>query len=129
MDIDRVSFFRDAMAASAPIVLDLSPTAGFKEFFNALSSIGEAIVKDSKLPKKLVSLQIPHPKVTWILGPSCACISVRCHLRWFPRVIHVALADVTQDPGKGCALFGAEAWWNISNDWWNISNDLAPACG
>ncbi|XP_063178349.1 E3 ubiquitin-protein ligase rnf213-alpha-like isoform X3 [Chroicocephalus ridibundus] len=53
MDIDRVRFFRDAMAASAPIVLDLSPTAGFKEFSEALSFIREAIVKDKNLPKKL----------------------------------------------------------------------------
>ncbi|XP_055559911.1 E3 ubiquitin-protein ligase rnf213-alpha-like isoform X6 [Falco cherrug] len=53
MDIDRVRFFRDAMAASAPIVLDLSPTAGFDQFFAALSFIKAAIVKDSKLPKKL----------------------------------------------------------------------------
>ncbi|KAM6107493.1 LOW QUALITY PROTEIN: E3 ubiquitin-protein ligase rnf213-alpha-like, partial [Phoenicopterus ruber ruber] len=43
MDIDRVRFFRDAMAASAPIVLDLSPTAGFEQFSAALSSIREAI--------------------------------------------------------------------------------------
>lgn len=55
MDIDRVRFFRDAMAASAPIVLDLSPDAGFDQFFAALSFIGEAVAKDSKLPKKLVS--------------------------------------------------------------------------
>ncbi|XP_009322559.1 PREDICTED: E3 ubiquitin-protein ligase RNF213-like [Pygoscelis adeliae] len=53
MDINRVKFFRDAMAASAPTVLDLSPTAGFDQFSAALSLIREAIVKDSKLPKKL----------------------------------------------------------------------------
>ncbi|XP_074786497.1 E3 ubiquitin-protein ligase rnf213-alpha-like [Athene noctua] len=55
MDIDRVRFFRDAMSASAPIVLDLSRTAGFEEFSAALSFIREAIEKDSKLPKKLKS--------------------------------------------------------------------------
>ncbi|XP_026723294.1 E3 ubiquitin-protein ligase rnf213-alpha-like [Athene cunicularia] len=55
MDIDRVRFFRDAMSASAPIVLDLTPTAGFEEFSAALSFIREAIEKDSKLPKKLKS--------------------------------------------------------------------------
>ncbi|KAM9258624.1 E3 ubiquitin-protein ligase rnf213-alpha-like [Morus bassanus] len=53
MDIDRVSFFRDAMVASAPIVLDLSPTDGFDQFSEALSFIREAIAKDEKLPKKL----------------------------------------------------------------------------
>ncbi|XP_072704248.1 E3 ubiquitin-protein ligase rnf213-alpha-like isoform X2 [Ciconia boyciana] len=53
MDIDRVRFFRDAMTASAPIVLDLGSTAGFDEFSKALSFIREAIAKDSKLPKKL----------------------------------------------------------------------------
>ncbi|KAM6364551.1 LOW QUALITY PROTEIN: E3 ubiquitin-protein ligase rnf213-alpha-like [Pluvialis apricaria] len=53
MDIDRVRFFRDAMAASAPIIFDLSPTAGFEQFSEALSFIGEAIAKDPKLPKKL----------------------------------------------------------------------------
>nr|XP_009916892.1 PREDICTED: E3 ubiquitin-protein ligase RNF213-like [Haliaeetus albicilla] len=41
------------MAASAPIVLDLSPTAGFDQFLAALSFIREAIAKDSKLPEKL----------------------------------------------------------------------------
>ncbi|XP_074663829.1 E3 ubiquitin-protein ligase rnf213-alpha-like isoform X2 [Strix aluco] len=55
MDIDRVRFFRDAMAASAPIVLDLSRTAGFDEFSAALSFIREAIEKDNKLPQKLRS--------------------------------------------------------------------------
>lgn len=59
MDIDRVRFFRDAMAASAPIVFDLSPTAGFQQFSENLSFIGEAVAKDPKLPKKLVSLQVP----------------------------------------------------------------------
>ncbi|XP_009695289.1 PREDICTED: E3 ubiquitin-protein ligase RNF213-like [Cariama cristata] len=53
MDIDRVRFFRDAMAASAPIILDLGPTAGFDQFSAALSFVREAIAKDSKLPKKL----------------------------------------------------------------------------
>ncbi|KAM6240959.1 E3 ubiquitin-protein ligase rnf213-alpha-like [Porphyrio hochstetteri] len=53
MDIDRVSFFRDAMSASAPIILDLSPTDGFDQFYEALSFIREAITKDSKLRKKL----------------------------------------------------------------------------
>ncbi|KAM6032909.1 E3 ubiquitin-protein ligase rnf213-alpha-like isoform 2-T2 [Chlamydotis macqueenii] len=53
MDIDKVSFFRDAMTASAPIVLDLSPTDGFDQFSAALSFVREAISKDSKLPKKL----------------------------------------------------------------------------
>lgn len=63
IDIDRVGFFRDAMAASAPIILDLSPTAGFDQFSEALSSIKDAIAKDRKLPKKLVSLQVPCLKV------------------------------------------------------------------
>ncbi|XP_042653147.1 E3 ubiquitin-protein ligase rnf213-alpha-like [Tyto alba] len=53
MDIDRVRVFRDAMTASAPIVLDLSPTAGFDQFSAALSFIRKAIEKDSHLPKKL----------------------------------------------------------------------------
>ncbi|XP_075580950.1 E3 ubiquitin-protein ligase rnf213-alpha-like [Pelecanus crispus] len=53
LDIDRVSFFRDAMTAAAPIVLDLSPTAGFDQFSEALSFVREAIAKDTKLPKKL----------------------------------------------------------------------------
>ncbi|XP_074936539.1 E3 ubiquitin-protein ligase rnf213-alpha-like, partial [Phalacrocorax aristotelis] len=53
VDIDRLSFFRDAMVASAPIVLDLSPTDGFEQFFSALSFIKEAVAKDRKLPKKL----------------------------------------------------------------------------
>lgn len=55
MDIDRVRFFRDAMAASAPVILDLSPDAGFDQFSTALSFIEKAVVKDNKLPKKLVS--------------------------------------------------------------------------
>lgn len=78
MDIDRVRFFRDAMAASAPIVLDLSPTAGFKEFSEALSFIREAIVKDKNLPKKLVSPQVPCPKVTCMLAvwPNCSHVGV-----------------------------------------------------
>ncbi|XP_062496366.1 E3 ubiquitin-protein ligase RNF213-like isoform X4 [Pezoporus occidentalis] len=53
IDIDRVGFFRDAMAASAPIILDLSPTAGFDQFSEALSFIKDAVAKDRKLPKKL----------------------------------------------------------------------------
>lgn len=76
MDIDRVSFFRDAMAASAPIVLDLSPTDGFDQFLAALSFIREAIAKDSKLPKKLVSLQVLCPKVTWTLAVRLSCSRV-----------------------------------------------------
>lgn len=74
MDIDRVSFFRDAMTASAPIVLDLGPTAGFEQFSEALAFIREAIEKDRKLPKKLVSLQVLCPKVTWTFvgRPSCS---------------------------------------------------------
>lgn len=78
MDIDRVRSFRDAMAASAPIILDLSPTAGFDQFSAALSLIREAIVKDSTLPKKLVSLEVPRPKVTWTLAvrPSCSHVGV-----------------------------------------------------
>ncbi|KAM6394866.1 E3 ubiquitin-protein ligase rnf213-alpha-like [Rhynochetos jubatus] len=53
MDIDRVSLFRDAMTASAPIVLDLSSSAGFDQFCEALTVIREAIAKDSRLPQKL----------------------------------------------------------------------------
>ncbi|XP_074672203.1 E3 ubiquitin-protein ligase rnf213-alpha-like isoform X1 [Strix aluco] len=53
MDIDKVRFFRDAMAASAPIIFDLGPTSGFEQFFSALSFISEATAKDSNLPKKL----------------------------------------------------------------------------
>ncbi|XP_062457519.1 E3 ubiquitin-protein ligase rnf213-alpha-like [Rhea pennata] len=52
-DIDRVRFFRNAMAASAPIVLDLCPTDGFKQFSAALSFIREAVGKDSNLTKNL----------------------------------------------------------------------------
>ncbi|XP_063997714.1 E3 ubiquitin-protein ligase RNF213-like, partial [Pogoniulus pusillus] len=53
MDIDRVKFFRDAMAAAAPIVYDLSPTDGFDQFIAALAFVTEAVTKDPKLPKKL----------------------------------------------------------------------------
>ncbi|XP_074426105.1 E3 ubiquitin-protein ligase rnf213-alpha-like isoform X2 [Larus michahellis] len=52
-DIDKVRFFRDAMAASAPIIFDLRPTSGFEQFFAALSFISEATEKDNNLPKKL----------------------------------------------------------------------------
>ncbi|KAM6211439.1 E3 ubiquitin-protein ligase rnf213-alpha-like [Sarcoramphus papa] len=53
IDIDKVRFFRDAMAASAPIIFDLRPTSGFEQFSAALSFINEAIAKDNNLPKKL----------------------------------------------------------------------------
>ncbi|XP_009867566.1 PREDICTED: E3 ubiquitin-protein ligase RNF213-like, partial [Apaloderma vittatum] len=53
MDMDRLKFFRDAMVASAPIIYDLSPTAGFEQFSAALSCVTEAIAKDSNLPNKL----------------------------------------------------------------------------
>ncbi|XP_026713188.1 E3 ubiquitin-protein ligase rnf213-alpha-like [Athene cunicularia] len=53
MDIDKVRFFRDAMAASAPIIFDLGPTSDFEQFFSALSFISEATAKDSNLSKKL----------------------------------------------------------------------------
>ncbi|XP_054668231.1 E3 ubiquitin-protein ligase RNF213-like [Grus americana] len=53
MCIDTVSFFRDTMAAFAPIRLDPSPTAEFDPFAAAPSFAREAIAKDSELPKKL----------------------------------------------------------------------------
>ncbi|XP_074938739.1 E3 ubiquitin-protein ligase rnf213-alpha-like isoform X2 [Phalacrocorax aristotelis] len=53
MDIDKVRFFRDAMAASAPIIYDLRPTSGFEQFSAALSFISEATAKDPNLPNKL----------------------------------------------------------------------------
>nr|XP_009926081.1 PREDICTED: E3 ubiquitin-protein ligase RNF213-like [Haliaeetus albicilla] len=53
IDIDKVRFFRDAMAASAPIIFYLSPTSGFEQFSAALSFISEATAKDNNLPKKL----------------------------------------------------------------------------
>ncbi|XP_032847063.2 E3 ubiquitin-protein ligase rnf213-alpha-like [Tyto alba] len=53
MDIDKVRFFRDAMAASAPIIFDLGPTSGFEQFSEALSFISEATAKDNNLSKKL----------------------------------------------------------------------------
>ncbi|XP_009475166.1 PREDICTED: E3 ubiquitin-protein ligase RNF213-like [Nipponia nippon] len=53
IDIDKVRFFRDAMAASAPIIYDLRPTSGFEQFSAALSLISEATAKDKNLPKKL----------------------------------------------------------------------------
>ncbi|KAM9300337.1 E3 ubiquitin-protein ligase rnf213-alpha-like [Morus bassanus] len=53
MDIDKVRFFRDAMAASAPIIYDLRPTSGFEHFSAALSFLSEATAKDHNLPKKL----------------------------------------------------------------------------
>ncbi|XP_029898687.1 E3 ubiquitin-protein ligase rnf213-alpha-like isoform X1 [Aquila chrysaetos chrysaetos] len=53
IDIDKVRFFRDAMAASAPIIFDLRPTSGFEQFSAALSFISEATAKDNNLPKKL----------------------------------------------------------------------------
>ncbi|KAM6093566.1 E3 ubiquitin-protein ligase rnf213-alpha-like [Chlamydotis macqueenii] len=53
LDIDKVRYFRDAMAASAPIIFDLTPTSGFEQFSAALLFIREAIAKDSNLPEKL----------------------------------------------------------------------------
>ncbi|PKU43384.1 hypothetical protein llap_6310 [Limosa lapponica baueri] len=53
IDIDKVRFFRDAMAASAPIIFDLRPTSGFEQFSAALSFVNEATAKDNNLPKKL----------------------------------------------------------------------------
>ncbi|XP_074996114.1 E3 ubiquitin-protein ligase rnf213-alpha-like isoform X2 [Calonectris borealis] len=53
IDIDKVRFFRDAIAASAPIIFDLRPTSGFEQFSAALSFISEATAKDNNLPKKL----------------------------------------------------------------------------
>ncbi|XP_068024256.1 E3 ubiquitin-protein ligase rnf213-alpha-like [Melanerpes formicivorus] len=53
LDIDRVKTFREAMAAAAPIVYDLSPTAGFQQFIAAVAFVTEAVTRDPELPKKL----------------------------------------------------------------------------
>ena len=76
IDIDRVRFFRDAIAVSAPIIFDLRPTSGFEQFCAALSFIREAIAKDNNLPKKLVSLQIPCSKITWTFTKRLNCQSL-----------------------------------------------------
>ncbi|XP_065501150.1 E3 ubiquitin-protein ligase rnf213-alpha-like [Caloenas nicobarica] len=53
IDIDKLLFFRDSMAASAPVIFDLRSTSGFEEFSAALLFINETISKDNNLPKKL----------------------------------------------------------------------------
>ncbi|KAM6439343.1 E3 ubiquitin-protein ligase rnf213-alpha-like isoform 2-T2 [Rhynochetos jubatus] len=52
-DIDKVRFFRDAMAALAPIIFDLRSTSGFEQFSDTLSFISEATAKDKSLSEKL----------------------------------------------------------------------------
>lgn len=76
IDIDKLLFFRDSMAASAPIIFDLRSTSGFEEFSAALLFINETISKDNNLPKKLVSLQIPCSKITWTHIRSMNCQSL-----------------------------------------------------
>ncbi|XP_030418159.1 E3 ubiquitin-protein ligase RNF213-like isoform X2 [Gopherus evgoodei] len=53
MDIDKVTFFRDAVSASVPILFDLTPESGFEAFSSALNPIRDAVENDDKLPKKL----------------------------------------------------------------------------
>lgn len=86
IDIDKVQFFCDAIAASAPIIFDLRPTPGFERFSAALSFISKTTAKDNNLPKKFMSLQIPCSKIT------CTCtrrMNCQC-LVPFPRGVKIS---------------------------------------
>ncbi|GAB0180509.1 E3 ubiquitin-protein ligase rnf213-alpha-like [Grus japonensis] len=86
IDIDKVQFFCDAIAASAPIIFDLRPTSGFERLSAALSFISKTTAKDNNLPKKFMSLQIPCSKIT------CTCtrrMNCQC-LVPFPRGVKIS---------------------------------------
>ena len=54
LEVTKVSCLHAAVSGFAPLIYDLEPTAGFREFYQKCEDVWRAYDADSDLPKKLV---------------------------------------------------------------------------
>ena len=55
-EIDQVACFHDAVMGYGPLLYNLIPTTGFKEFMTWAQLVWDAQKRDGKLPDKLVQM-------------------------------------------------------------------------
>lgn len=59
-EIDQVACFHDAVMGYSPLLFSLSPRAGFDQFMICARQVWDTLLRDEKLPQKLVSTVLPH---------------------------------------------------------------------
>ena len=55
LEEERVKCLHASVTGYAPLIYDLKPEAGFKEFFQLCEAVWRALDADHTIPKKLVS--------------------------------------------------------------------------